>query len=194
MRPRAQAQTPAASGRVAFEALFTRTSQAVLAYLVRRVDDPTDAADLLAEVYLVAWRRLERVPVGDEGRLWLYGVARRVVANHRRGQARRRQLADRLREQLQSAPITAPPPSDEEARIHAALAQLPDADKEILRLTAWEGLGAHEAAVVLGIRPDAARARLARARQRLRELLSGAPIKPRKPGAWPAAEALRQNT
>jgi RNA polymerase sigma-70 factor (ECF subfamily) len=194
MRPRVRRQTAADADRAAFEALFTRTSQAVLAYLVRRVDDPADAADLLAEVYLVAWRRLEQVPVGDQGRLWLYGVARRVVSNHRRGQARRRQLADRLREHLQSTSMPAHEPSDEEARIHAALDQLSPTDKEILRLTAWEGLGAHEAAVVLGIGSDAARARLARARQRLRGVLTGVVIKPGRPGDLPAAKELRQST
>jgi RNA polymerase sigma factor (sigma-70 family) len=159
MSPRGRGQTAAEADRAAFEALFTQTCQAVLAYLVRRVDDPTDAADLLAEVYLVAWRRLEQVPVGDQGRLWLYGVARRVVANHRRGQARRRQLADRLREQLRSTSTTAHEPSDEEARIHTALDQLSATDKEILRLTAWEGLGAHEAAGGFDRAPDSRPAR-----------------------------------
>jgi RNA polymerase sigma-70 factor, ECF subfamily len=54
----------------------------------------------MAETFLTSWRRLEEVPPGPEARLWLYGVARRVLANHHRGQRRRSALADRLRGEL----------------------------------------------------------------------------------------------
>src|SRR6478672_7119633 len=68
-----------------FEELFARTRSALMGYAVRRVGDPADAADVVAETYLVAWRRLDEVPPGEETRLWLFGVARRVLANHQRG-------------------------------------------------------------------------------------------------------------
>nr|MDQ6949985.1 RNA polymerase subunit sigma-24 [Actinomycetota bacterium] len=55
-----------------FEALFEAHHQDVLAYLLRRTEQPADAADVLAEVFLIAWRRKEHVPVGEEARLWLY--------------------------------------------------------------------------------------------------------------------------
>ncbi|GAB3435443.1 hypothetical protein GCM10027517_04600 [Phycicoccus ginsengisoli] len=83
-----------------FSALFERTHPALLGYAVRRVADPADAADVVAETYLVAWRRLDDVPGGDEARPWLFGVARRVLANHYRGERRRHALADRLRDSL----------------------------------------------------------------------------------------------
>jgi DNA-directed RNA polymerase specialized sigma24 family protein len=50
---------------------------------------------VIAETFLTAWRRLDDVPAGDEARLWLYGVARRMLANQRRGARRRSSLADR---------------------------------------------------------------------------------------------------
>jgi RNA polymerase sigma-70 factor (ECF subfamily) len=78
-----------------FEELFARTRSALMGYAVRRVGDPADDADVVAETYLVAWRRLDEVPPGEETRLWLFGVARRVLANHQRGE--RRRLAAGLR-------------------------------------------------------------------------------------------------
>ena len=69
----------------------------MLAYVLRRVERAEDAGDVVAETFLVAWRRMDKVPAGDEARLWLYGVARRQLANQRRGELRRSRLADRLR-------------------------------------------------------------------------------------------------
>jgi RNA polymerase sigma-70 factor (ECF subfamily) len=79
-----------------FRRPFAETERELLTYVLRRVDRAEDAADVVAETFLVAWRRLDKVPAGDEARLWLYGVARRQLANQRRGQLRRLRLADRL--------------------------------------------------------------------------------------------------
>lgn len=80
-----------------FEALYSAHYDALLRYALRRVADPADAADVVAETWTVAWRRRTQLPGGDADRLWLFGVARRVLANQRRGQLRRSQLTDRLR-------------------------------------------------------------------------------------------------
>ena len=77
-----------------------RTAFPLLGYALRRTDNTDDAADVLAETFLAAWRRLDEVPAGDEAKLWLYGTARRVLANHRRGERRRLALADRLKTDL----------------------------------------------------------------------------------------------
>jgi DNA-directed RNA polymerase specialized sigma24 family protein len=73
------------------QARFTRLAETagprVLAYLARRVDPPGDAADLLAEVFATAWRRVDDLPADDgEAAAWLFGIARGTLANHRRGQ------------------------------------------------------------------------------------------------------------
>ena len=151
-----------------FEALYAATREPILAYLIRRVDQPEDAADLLADVYLVAWRRIDEVPAGDGARMWLYGVARRALANHRRGDRRRSALASELAVALR----TVAPPPDADGRLAAALAALGETDRELLMLSAWDGLTAAEIAEHLGIRAATVRVRLHRARRRLEGDLS----------------------
>lgn len=74
--------------RIRFEQLYRETYPALLGHLLRRVSGPTAAADVLAETYLVAWRRIQDVPVGGDARPWLFGVARRALANHERSPGR----------------------------------------------------------------------------------------------------------
>ena len=153
-----------ASRRARFTGLVDRTHGALLAYAVRRVADPADAADVVAETFLVAWRRLDDVPRGDAARPWLFGVARRVLANHYRGERRRLALADRLREQVvEVAPAYAPA----DPVLLRAMDALPPDDRELLRLVAWEELARDEIALVLGIPRATVRVRLHRARRRL---------------------------
>jgi len=152
---------------VRFEELYAAYSHLILGYLLRRVEPGEDAADLMTEVFTIAWRRIDRVPEGEEARLWLYGVARKVLANHRRGSLRRHRLAERLREHL-----AVQPSQDSAGAVHEALACLPAKDREVLELSVWEGLSAPEIADLLHLKPDAIRARLSRARNRLREELS----------------------
>lgn len=160
-----------ADDRRRLEELFHEHSQALLAYLLRRSEIPEDASDALAEVMLVAWRRLDDVPPGDEARLWLFGVARRVVANTRRSAERRLRLGDRLRREF--APAVAPGPEDEHEAdvVRAAIRKLPEGQREVLLLNAWEGLEPAEIAAVTGVIPATARARLHRARKQLRREL-----------------------
>lgn len=153
---------------VRFEVIFSRYSPNILGFLLRRVEPSEDAADLMAEVFVIAWRRIDAVPPGDEARLWLYGVARNVLANHRRGSLRRNRLADRLREELATPPRTESEPS----QVGEALAKLSAADRELLTLTAWEQLTPGEIATMLDLEPATVRTRLARARARLRQVLT----------------------
>ncbi|TPG19391.1 RNA polymerase sigma factor [Pedococcus bigeumensis] len=152
-----------------FSALFERTHVALLGYAVRRVADPADAADVVAETFLVAWRRLEDVPVGEQARPWLFGVARRVLANHYRGERRRVALADRLRDSLHEA--VQPLEVREATAVERALDRLPDDDRELLRLLAWEELAREEIAVAMGLTRGAVRVRLHRARTKLKQAM-----------------------
>lgn len=157
---------PASEG---FTGLFERTHGALLAYAVRRVADPADAADVVADTFLIAWRRLEAIPV-DAERAWLFGVARRVLANRNRGTRRRHAMVDRLRESLATLPGREPLGS-ERLPLAEALDRLSERDRELLRLLAWEELSHEEIAVALGISAGAVRVRLHRARQRLQAAL-----------------------
>lgn len=151
--------------RERFERLYAEQHARVLGYVLRRARS-SDAADIVAETFLVAWRRLDDAPVGDV-HVWLYGVARRVLANHRRGERRRIHLAERLRrEWAEQDPIPRPP--DSHPDLAAAFRSLPDADREVLALEAWEQLDSGEIAAVLGCSRNAVRIRRHRARRRLR--------------------------
>src|ERR1700742_981233 len=79
-----------------FNRLYREQGRAILAYALRRVAGPDDAADVVAETFLVAWRRFAEVPTGDGALLWLYAVAGRVIANQRRAERRRTRLGARL--------------------------------------------------------------------------------------------------
>jgi RNA polymerase sigma-70 factor (ECF subfamily) len=149
-----------------FRALFDEHRRLVLGYALRRVDEPADAADVVAETFLVAWRRLADVPDDDAARPWLLGVARRALANQRRGARRRDGLAERLAQELAAR---VPEPADDEDRVvRRALANLAESDRELLLLAGWEGLTPAEIATVTGLRGVTVRSRLHRARGRLR--------------------------
>ena len=154
-----------------FRRVYERTFASLLAYALRRVEQPADAADVVAETFLVAWRRGRRMPDGDEATLWLYGVARRVLDNHHRGGVRRARLGERLRQRLHETAADPGHEVPERLAVRSALARLAEPDREVLMLTFWEGLEPRETAVVLGVSATAARARLSRARARLRDLL-----------------------
>lgn len=156
-----------------FRGLYDEHARALLGYALRRVAVPADAADVVAEAFLVAWRRLDDVP-DAEARPWLFGVTRGVLANHRRGALRRNALADKLRHHL-AGQVRVDDPSDTSdavATVRRAMAQLGSDDRELLQLTTWEGLTPTELAVALGVPAATVRTRLHRARNRLRALLA----------------------
>ena len=154
----------------------------LVGYALRRVAQPTDAADVVGDVLVTTWRRIDEVPEGDEAILWLYGVARLTLANLRRGATRRRALHVRLRTQVEALPLAGPEPSGSGAVVRA-LNQLSDDDRELLTLTAWEGLSPAQIAAVIGVEPGTVRVRLHRARRRLRTRLEdGARLKRTTPG------------
>jgi RNA polymerase sigma factor (sigma-70 family) len=157
-----------------FRGLYHEHGRAVLAYAVRRCSDSADAADVVADTFLVAWRRLPDVPSGGEARMWLYGVARRMLANQQRGERRRERLAERLRLELPAELATVTEVADG-GPVPAALGVLAEDDRDILLLSAWEQLQPAEIAAVLGISRVAARSRLHRARARLRAALGDDP-------------------
>ena len=158
-----------AARRERFEALFHSHSRPLLGYALRRLERREDAADALAEVMLVAWRRLDDVPPEPETRLWLFGVARGVVRNQSRSAARRGRLGERLRGDVARAwqHDHADGWGEHEA-VRSAIQRLGDQDREVLLLTAWEDLAPTEIAQVLALSPATVRTRLHRALGRLR--------------------------
>lgn len=143
----------------------------LLAYFERRVRSPEDAADLLGETMLQAWRRVDSFP--DESperqRMWLFTIAANVLANHRRSLRRRTGLTERLRSHLAAA---APPDPAEAITVRDAVLHLDDAHRELVMLIHWDGFSIVEAAEILGLNPSTARGRYAAARAVLRTALT----------------------
>ncbi|HEY1566032.1 MAG TPA: RNA polymerase sigma factor [Solirubrobacteraceae bacterium] len=163
--------------RARFDALFDQHYAEVRAYVARR-GTAAIVDDVVSETFLVAWRRIDAVPV--DGLPWLLGVARRVLANQRRADARRGALLGLLAGMLPRAPITEPA-SEVFGELGAAIATLSERDREALLLVAWEGLDPQRAARVVGCAPDTFRARLYRARRQLVARLRPAPDGERLP-------------
>ncbi|HEX4034844.1 MAG TPA: RNA polymerase sigma factor [Solirubrobacteraceae bacterium] len=146
--------------RAQLEALYTTHGTVVRRYLRRRTD-PATADDLLSEVFVVVWTRLERIP--PDPLPWLLACARNVLAHSRRSEQRRAALIDRLH-----ATQTPARERDEGGgKLGEALAALGERDREALLLIAWEGLSPEQAATTLGCSRRALAMRLHRARKRL---------------------------
>ncbi len=153
-----------------FRDLFDCHQRALMAYFMRRIPNEADVFDATEDVFLVAWRRLSEVPEGDAALLWLYGVARNVLANHRRGNAR----LSRLRSRIAAEPVYPPrgPASEavlsiQEEHLLEALATLREKDREVLLLTYWERLSHEDIGRILGCPTEAVHVRRNRAVKRL---------------------------
>jgi RNA polymerase sigma-70 factor, ECF subfamily len=151
----------------AFSELWQADYWPVQRYFARRLP-PDDVDEALAEAFLVAWRRIEDVP--SEHLLWMYGVARRVVLNQRRSLGRRSRLLARIAARRPGLPAESQAGGPD--NVLAALAMLSPADREVLRLVAWEGLTPAACARVLGCSRAAFDVRVHRARTRLASALA----------------------
>ena len=151
--------------RARFEALFAAHYRDVHRYALRRTE-PALAEEVANEAFLVAWRRLEKVP--EEHALpWLYAAAAHVLANQRRTETRH---ARRSHAAAAERPETSRDPADrfaERDAVLAAFATLAERDREALRLTAWERLSVADAARAAGVSRTAFAMRASRARRRL---------------------------
>ncbi len=168
-----------------FEALAAKTLEPVRRYLARRTDRAT-AEDVLSDVLLVCWRRLEEMP--PDPLPWVLVVARNCLRNAERGARRRQRLAARLADDVGND-VRSPEPAPEALAVREVLSTLRPADAELLRLWAWEGVAPQQLATVLGISANAAAIRLHRAKRSFAAALSAAnrtgPESERPPAAVP---------
>jgi RNA polymerase sigma-70 factor, ECF subfamily len=159
-----------------FRDLYQANYRLLQAYAVNRMGPSDEVADVVAEVFLTAWRRLDAIPTPPGDRFWLYRTAWRVISRRHRGARRRSSLVSRLAaEQHHQMPfIQALPGAPDPARdrLLAAVAQLNPAHREALLLVHWEQLSYAEAARTAGCSVNAVGLRVHKAKARLRELLA----------------------
>ncbi len=150
-----------------FTSLYHDNYRNLLAYARRRVHE--DAADeVVADTFLVAWRRRDEIPEGFE-QAWLFGVARNTILTANRSARRRNALNGKLCS-VSRPPVWTDGCEDVSDRIDAmmpALRSLREEDREILMLVAWEELSHAEIGQTMGISPNAVAIRVHRARKRL---------------------------
>lgn len=152
--------------------LFESHYDELLAYCARRIG-LSEAADVASEVFAIAWKRIDDIE-WETVLPWLYGVARRVLANRWRSAHRRKRLSRKvagLAAYHEASPEVYIVQRDEDREVIDALKRLRDSDQEVLMLAAWEGLSASQIAVSMGISVSAAEQRLHRAKRRFAKVL-----------------------
>lgn len=149
---------------------FRLNAPDILRYFDRRVSVAEDAADLMAETMLVAWRRNTRLPTEpEEARMWLFQIAKYTLLNYRRGRRRHNAAADILKNSsARTRPSEEAPSLDDRVDVRQAIDSLPQDQAEIIRLVHWDGFTVAEAARLIGTAEPTVRGRYNRALARLR--------------------------
>jgi RNA polymerase sigma-70 factor (ECF subfamily) len=160
-------------GRAAFERLYQRHFEAIYSYVMRRAA-MADTADLVADVFATAWRRIADVPADPEEKLWLFGVARRVVSQHHRGKSRRDHLSNKLGRNFSVVTLDSPETSHLEEVVINLIEGLNSEERELVTLIVWDGLTHAEVATILGCSTNAVGIRWHRALKRLRRDIAAA--------------------
>ena len=158
---------------------FRLEAPGLLGFFVRRVSPPEDAADLVSETFLAAWKSKQRDAIApDLRRAWLFGIARKVLSQYRRGRRRRTALSERVRVSMGTdlAATSVHPPDELDPdlveHVRELVSCLSPLDREIIELVYWEGFTQEEVATILGKPSATIRSRLSRARTALRNQLA----------------------
>lgn len=159
-----------------FESVYRANLAPVTGFFARRCVDPQTVADLTAQTFVEAIGSFQTFNVRKgSARAWLFGVARRVYADHCVAAATGADATSRLAGQLtlddDEIEQLAGRIDDQRAgrELLERCAQLPERDRVVIELVDIAGLSSKEAAVVMQTSPGAVRVRLSRARARLRK-------------------------
>jgi RNA polymerase sigma-70 factor (ECF subfamily) len=148
----------------AFRELYAAERSVVYGLLVRLSGDPETAADLFQNVWLKLAKHRHGLREDTTPRAWLCAVARNEYLNYRRAQTLD---LGRVLTIGREPSRDGESPDERLMEVNAALRQLSDADREVLLMTSVDGLSPRQAAEATGIREEALRQRLSRARRRL---------------------------
>jgi len=164
-------QRAAGGDRSAFEQLYRRYARPVFGLALRRLGDRGRAEDAVQETFASVWRsaasyRPERGP----GAPWLYAVARNAIVDRARGRSE-------PPTEVPDEPAREPSPAEQAEqgwvawRVHRALEELPDREREVITLAYWSGLSQSEVAEFLGIPLGTVKTRTRAALMHLADLL-----------------------
>lgn len=154
-----------------FERLYEAQYGSIFAYVRRRLASASDVPDVVSEVFMVAWRRIDELPPPPQDRLWLFGVAHRCLLAHQRQHWSRVRLLSTLMAQANQIQLIEAGTDHLYARTRSALETLRPKDREVLILVYWDGLSHADAAIVLGCSVNAVALRVKKAKARLQSRL-----------------------
>jgi RNA polymerase sigma factor (sigma-70 family) len=152
-----------------FESLYSAYGGEVLGYALRQGVERADAEDIVVDTFLVCWRRLDDVP--QAALPWLLGVARRLLANQRRGKKRHSALYAKIEKSLREPSPPLVNGRVDPSELEVALGSLSEGDREVVALVVWQGLTHEAAAQVLGCSRNTLTKRYLRACCKLRAQL-----------------------
>ena len=159
----------------AFETIYRTHSGRLFSVACRVVGNPTDAEDLLQEIFLAAHRKLESFRGDAALGTWLYRLAMNLCLDHLRSRATRSgQVTDALDEEYGLADTGSRRLAERTVAkmdLERALAQLPDGCRTAFVLHDVEGLEHREVAAALGIAEGTSKSQVHTARMRLRAML-----------------------
>lgn len=155
--------------------LFERHAQSIYGYCFRMTGDPGAADELLSATFLEVWQKRTKMPVPDDVRAWLFGIATQLGRNRKRATRRYRAFLERLPRLTDPAFVQdaadVAAMREETRKLLSSLSRLPRREREAALLVWCQGLSVEEAASALAVEPGALRTRLHRARARLRKEL-----------------------
>jgi RNA polymerase sigma-70 factor (ECF subfamily) len=161
--------------REALHTFYERYRRRVFS-LIARIVGAQDAEELAQEVFLRAFRGLDKFRGDAQLSTWMYRLAVNAALSHAT-RAQARQKRDLGEDALMALPAEDAPATDPRlrARLQRALSELPAGYRAVLVLHDVEGLQHEEIAQVLGCRVGTSKSQLHKARAKMRELLGGAP-------------------
>ena len=156
--------------------LYRRLAPRVRLYGLRHLRDPAAADDLVQDALLMAFEMLRKGKVREPERFvsFVLGSCRRIVADLRRGAARRQRLLERFGSELAPAAVCDEPPVDLD-RLAGCLEHLPERDRSVVVMSFYAETGSEQIGVELGLSPGNVRVVRHRALMRLRACLEGTP-------------------
>jgi RNA polymerase sigma-70 factor, ECF subfamily len=166
-------QRTGSGDRDAFEVLYRRYARSVFGLALRRLGDRTRAEDAVQETFASIWRSARSYkPERGPGAPWLYAVARNAIVDRSRARAEPPMEAPD-EPSVEAGPLERAEQSWVAWRIHRALEELPEREREVVALAYWSGLSQTEVADFLGIPLGTEKTRTRAALARLADILDG---------------------